>query len=380
MAHSKYSASHEVAARNFCSKSTKQHLVGSIKAPMALLMLLASTTCVISVCLAALASPAAARNIASGRDQHVARNHVNHNQVGPSGQQAQAMGQVYEPVSFEEEEKRKQAYEIVDKNRPRSGQDRCAPGWMWFQDKCLVATQSRRDFQHAGELCKKMYPNSTLPTIHSSAENDFLKRNINLHDSPIWLNARHNHQYNKTRWLDKSHTTFTNWDKGQPNDKSSLICIKTEDNWYMKKTDNTDGQTECVSFWEDGTWGTQVGCSVLLPVVCQSKIDANGNHNMNRAPVGAISEQSSMLSGASSINKSLMSSMPHLLTILTSISYFMILNGQSLTKVSDYGQYQRWSSYDHRDKKGVRYPQHHITSQNSKWSREIQSSRWLLER
>lgn len=150
--------------------------------------------------------------------------------------------------------------------------NRCAPGWMWYNNKCLVATTSRRDFAHAIELCRKMYNQSTLPTISNAAENDFLRQKINLKNSPIWLHARHNHQYNRTRWLDRSNSTYTNWDVGQPDDKASLVCIRTEDDWYMKKTQVKDGQAECVSFWEDGKWGTQVGCQVLLPVVCEKKI------------------------------------------------------------------------------------------------------------
>lgn len=40
----------------------------------------------------------------------------------------------------------------------------------------------------------------------------------------------------------------------------------------MRKSGTSHGQTECVSFWEDGKWGTQVGCNVLLPVVCEKKL------------------------------------------------------------------------------------------------------------
>lgn len=40
----------------------------------------------------------------------------------------------------------------------------------------------------------------------------------------------------------------------------------------MKKATPIDGQTECVSFWEDAKWGTNVGCQVLLPVVCEKKL------------------------------------------------------------------------------------------------------------
>lgn len=149
--------------------------------------------------------------------------------------------------------------------------NRCQSGWIWFNNKCWVTIQSRRDFQHAIELCKKMY-NSTLPTIHSEDENEFLKQNIDLTNSPIWLFAKHNHQYNKTRWLDKSPVNYTRWDAGQPSDKSSLVCIKTEESWYMRKAEPVDGQTECVSFWNDAKWGTQVGCQVLLPVVCERKL------------------------------------------------------------------------------------------------------------
>lgn len=174
-------------------------------------------------------------------------------------------------------------------NSFNGNQNRCQQGWMWFNNKCWVTTQSRRDFAHAVDLCKKMY-NSTLPTIHSEEENEFLRNNIELQNSPIWLYARHNHQYNTTRWLDKSPVDYTRWDAGQPSDKSSLVCIKTEESWYMKKAEPVDGQTECVSFWEDARWGTQVGCLVLLPVVCEKKLTPISR--LSDGPNGSISSQS----------------------------------------------------------------------------------------
>ena len=92
------------------------------------------------------------------------------------------------------------------------------------------------------------------------------------HTFVIQETSKSYHQYNKTKWLDKSPVNYTRWDAGQPSDKSSLICIKTEESWYMKKAEPVDGQTECVSFWNDAKWGTQVGCQVLLPVVCERKL------------------------------------------------------------------------------------------------------------
>lgn len=177
--------------------------------------------------------------------------------------------------------------------------NRCQQGWMWVNNKCWVTTQSRRDFTHAMDLCKRMY-NSTLPTIHSEEENEFLRNNIDLVNSPIWLFARHNHQYNKTRWLDKSAVDYTHWDDGQPSDKSSFICIKTEESWYMKKATATDGQTECVSFWEDAKWSTNVGCQVLLPVVCEKKLTPVSR--LTDGPNGSLSQfeqQMATMSGAS---------------------------------------------------------------------------------
>lgn len=211
---------------------------------------------------------------------------------------------------------------IQSSNSFNGNQNRCQQGWMWFNNKCWVTTQSRRDFAHSVDLCKKMY-NGTLPTIHSEEENEFLRNNIDLQNSPIWLYARHNHQYNKTRWLDKSPVDYTRWDAGQPSEKSSLVCIKTEDSWYMKKAESVDGQTECVSFWEDARWGTQVGCLVMLPVVCEKKLTAISR--LNDGPNGSISqfEQQQMLptSGAALVLPPQLGSLLYstLLTVMTAL-------------------------------------------------------------
>lgn len=218
-----------------------------------------------------------------------------------------------------------------------ANQNRCQSGWMWFNNKCWVTTQSRRDFIHAVELCKRMY-NSTLPTIHSDEENEFLKQNIELANSPIWLYARHNHQYNKTRWLDKTPVNYTHWDAGQPSDKSSLVCIKTEDSWYMKKAEPVDGQTECVSFWNDAKWGTQVGCLVLLPVVCEKKLTPISRYNSD-GPNGTISsqfEQQQMynpISGSDSITHGgVLRSVYAMTLVLTSFGFvsFEVMLGQAV--------------------------------------------------
>lgn len=199
-------------------------------------------------------------------------------------------------------------------------QNRCQQGWIWFNNKCWVATLSRRDFAHAVELCKRTY-NSTLPTIHSEDENEFLRQNIDLQSGPIWLYARHNHQYNKTRWLDKSPVNYTRWDVGQPSDKSSLVCIKTDDTWYMRKAEPVDGQTECVSFWEDAKWGTQVGCLVLLPVVCEKKLTPISR--LVEGPNGSLTSQSELqmapVSGAQSVFTIQFLTMQNIFAIVTAI-------------------------------------------------------------
>lgn len=196
-------------------------------------------------------------------------------------------------------------------------QNRCQSGWMWFNNKCWVTTQSRRDFAHAMELCKKMH-NSTLPTIHSEDENEFLRQNIDLHNSPIWLYARHNHQYNRTRWLDKSPVNYTRWDVGQPSDKSSLICIKTEESWYMKKAEPVDGQTECVSFWEDAKWGTQVGCLVLLPVVCEKQLPPIKRYQEGQD--GTVQSELQQMYPVSSANHVIEYSMTLILAVVLSLN------------------------------------------------------------
>lgn len=163
-----------------------------------------------------------------------------------------------------------------------------------------------------------MFFDSTLPTIHSEEENEFLRNNIDLRNSPIWLYANHNHQYGKTSWLDKSPVNYTRWDSGQPSEKSSMVCIKTEDSWYMKKTDPVNGNTECVSFWEDAKWSTSVGCSVLLPVVCEKKLTSSSRYidANNSSPL--FGEVTSALAGGSmataEVNKLLIGSMAGLVT------------------------------------------------------------------
>ena len=101
----------------------------------------------------------------------------------------------------------------------------CLPKWIHFQTSCYYFGSSLNYFSYltwtsAESACKDLHENSTLPSVHSEAEDQFLQSNTTSH--PFWLGASRavGASYlspSSWTWSDGSAMNYTAWASGQPN-------------------------------------------------------------------------------------------------------------------------------------------------------------------
>jgi hypothetical protein len=98
----------------------------------------------------------------------------------------------------------------------------CPPSWSLFNGSCYYFAESPHymSWAVAGDACKAVDANSSLPSIHSGAEDEFLQTKATSH--PFWLGASRNvgaHHLSPSSWswADGTAMNYTAWASGQPN-------------------------------------------------------------------------------------------------------------------------------------------------------------------
>ncbi|XP_054154767.1 snaclec crotocetin-1-like [Oppia nitens] len=141
---------------------------------------------------------------------------------------------------------------------------RCPAGWDAYDDqlKCLnIITDSLLTYDNAVDMCAQLAPGSTLLTIHSPEEQDYLIDYLFVQNklvNSLWLGARVKQQ--NITWMDNSNVSYTNWLTGRPINSSDVKCIEmqSEDMFRLSADDNRQGK------WYD------TDCKKRSMVVCQS--------------------------------------------------------------------------------------------------------------
>ena len=140
----------------------------------------------------------------------------------------------------------------------------CPDEWQSFLNSCYYFGASLRylSWDWATSACKYLHENSTLPSIHSAEEDQFLQANATSH--PFWLGAsreiRASHiDPSSWTWSDGTAMTFTAWASGQPNNYWSWMgerCLRSM-------------ETEGEKTWDDHIcWDM----SAKVAIVCKLQI------------------------------------------------------------------------------------------------------------
>ena len=82
-------------------------------------------------------------------------------------------------------------------------------------------------YEEAIQLCSQSENGSTLITIHSKEEQEFVAKYIfetRKIVENVWLGLKNSN--NKFEWIDKTSVDFTNWANGSPLNKSDHKCVE----------------------------------------------------------------------------------------------------------------------------------------------------------
>ncbi|XP_043825132.1 LOW QUALITY PROTEIN: macrophage mannose receptor 1 [Dromiciops gliroides] len=150
----------------------------------------------------------------------------------------------------------------------------CRGGWTFFQNKCYKAFgfkgEERKSWQNARKDCQSFGGN--LVSIHSGKEQAFLTTLLreSTHDS--WIGMNDINSENKFLWTNGRGVQYTNWAKGFPAGRRSLLSYEDVDCVV------TVGGTSL----EAGKWIDEI-CENEKGYICQSDSDPSLPHSVTPA-------------------------------------------------------------------------------------------------
>uniref|UniRef100_A0A8C4X052 Mannose receptor, C type 2 n=1 Tax=Eptatretus burgeri TaxID=7764 RepID=A0A8C4X052_EPTBU len=116
----------------------------------------------------------------------------------------------------------------------------CLPGWRGFHGNCYQQQQKNSTWQEALKACRK--EGAELTSVNSLGELELLVRHI------VWIGLNRLKNKMEFEWSDFVAVTITPWHSGEPNNKSSELCV---------------------AMWgQEGRWGT-LPCTSRLSYVCK---------------------------------------------------------------------------------------------------------------
>ncbi|XP_068212227.1 macrophage mannose receptor 1-like isoform X2 [Palaemon carinicauda] len=128
----------------------------------------------------------------------------------------------------------------------------CPPGWTTFNRHCYYFNDLQQSWTEAEAGCEKNF-SSTLASIESADENDFLKSYAVSMSKDFWIGLQDDGSGNDWHWLDGSdYEQYLNWAPNQPDD-------------YQKNE-------HCGELKRDGTWN-DLPCENSLGSVCKITLE-----------------------------------------------------------------------------------------------------------
>ncbi len=104
--------------------------------------------------------------------------------------------------------------------------------WKPYKDeKCFKIFDSvgLQTYDDAKKTCQQQENSSSLVTISSLEEQEFfsnlLFKTHNIVDD-VWIGAKNNSNWAKFKWTDYLDLSFTNWEEGNPSNKTNYDCVQ----------------------------------------------------------------------------------------------------------------------------------------------------------
>ncbi|KAG9356088.1 hypothetical protein JZ751_000932 [Albula glossodonta] len=136
-------------------------------------------------------------------------------------------------------------------SRARFCQGTCPSGWISNNGRCFKYVSYKTNWASAEKRCENMGGN--LPSVHSAAEDQFLKnlfKSFSSKDTSFWLGLSDCQKEGWWFWSDGSKLDYTNWRYRQP--------------------DNHQGKEHCVHMHTSaGKSWNDIPCSSSFPFICE---------------------------------------------------------------------------------------------------------------
>ncbi|KAF5892325.1 lactose-binding lectin l-2-like, partial [Clarias magur] len=106
----------------------------------------------------------------------------------------------------------------------------CPLGWVKYERRCFLYQANSMDWASAEKRCLNV--GAHLVSIHSENEYQLVKAVIRAHDTqenPTWIGMTGCQKKFNWFWSDGSRSTFTKWNRNEPNFLSGECCVHM--NW-----------------------------------------------------------------------------------------------------------------------------------------------------
>ena len=112
----------------------------------------------------------------------------------------------------------------------------CTPSdWVYFNNSCFKVFKEELNWFDAHRSCTSN--KSTLTSIHSAEENNFLRKRGQASISSAWIELFNLNSTDRSyEWVDGSMVDFRNWNVDEPNNAySGENCTELSVNWNRGK-------------------------------------------------------------------------------------------------------------------------------------------------
>ncbi|XP_062574145.1 C-type lectin domain family 17, member A-like [Saccostrea cucullata] len=103
----------------------------------------------------------------------------------------------------------------------------CPEGWFPYEASCYLFYQQGKEWTAAEDFCRNL--SSYLTNINDESENQFLKKQLNLHGNTadFWVGATDAISEGGWRWMPGFDPIgYNDWMPGQPNDDHDQDCMQ----------------------------------------------------------------------------------------------------------------------------------------------------------
>ena len=128
------------------------------------------------------------------------------------------------------------------------GKNECPDDWSMFEGNCYqfnLAESQLKNWNAAEKACESVGDFSSLASISSQAEQDFLTKQVSsVAESSVWIGLNDRQSENVFKWSDNSKVDYQNWEDNNRGNRAWRDCtvlmgMKTDGAWTTERCSET---------------------------------------------------------------------------------------------------------------------------------------------